>query len=72
MEKTSGMSLHPASVCIGFLDENLERGFLRTLGLLLPCLGGIFCSKISWTRAGSKKRDLLRLKSLKITNCTGV
>ena len=48
MEKTSGMSLNPAPLWIGFLDENLERGFLTTLGLLLPCLGGILCSKISW------------------------
>jgi hypothetical protein len=27
---------------IGFLAGNFDRGFLTTLGLLLPCLGGIF------------------------------
>lgn len=47
IEKTGGLSLNPARRCIGFLDENLERGFLTTLGLLLLCLGAIFSAKIS-------------------------
>jgi hypothetical protein len=47
MEKVSGCRLTPETLCIGFFDGNFERGFLTTLGLLLPCLGGIFSSKMS-------------------------
>jgi hypothetical protein len=38
-----------------FLAENLERGFLTTLGLLLVCLGGIFSAKMSAISLVKKK-----------------
>lgn len=49
----------PASRCIGFLAENLERGFLTTLGLLLACLGGIFSANMSVISLVKKKVVLL-------------
>ncbi len=48
MVKVNPSNLLPLPLCFGFLEGNLERGFLTTLGLLLPCRGGSFWSKISW------------------------
>jgi len=47
--------MNPAPLWIGFLDENFERGFLTTLGLLLACLGGIFSAKMSAISLVKKK-----------------
>ncbi len=47
--------MNPAYLWIGFLDENLERGFLTTLGLLLPILEGIFSAKVSAISLVKKK-----------------
>ena len=47
--------MNPACQCIGFLAENLERGFLTTLGLLLDCLGGIFSASMSAISLVKKK-----------------
>ncbi len=55
MEKVSGCCLTPAPLCIGFLDGNFERGFFTTLGLVLPCLAGIFSAKISMISLVKKK-----------------
>lgn len=55
IEKVSGAGLTVLSRCTGFLAENLERGFLTTLGLLLRCLGGIFSAKISMISLEKKK-----------------
>jgi hypothetical protein len=55
MAKESGSGLTPVPLWIGFLEGNFDRGFLTTLGLLLPCLGGIFSSKISIISLVKKK-----------------
>ena len=53
--KESGSFLTSISRSIGFLDGNFERGFLTTLGLVLPCLGGSCSSKISIISLVKKK-----------------
>ena len=55
MEKVSGSFLAPVPLWICFLEGNFDRGFLTTLGLLLPCLGGIFSSNISIISLVKKK-----------------
>mgnify|MGYP006915377415 CR=1 FL=1 len=55
MEKISVGRLTPEPLCIGFLDENFDRGFLTTRGLLLPCLGKIFSAKMSMISLEKKK-----------------
>jgi len=55
MEKVRGWRLTPDPFCIGFFDENFDRVFLTTRGLLLPCLGGIFSSKMSMINLVKKK-----------------
>ena len=59
MAKESGSRLTPTPLCIGFFDGNFERGFLTTRGLLLPCLGGIFSSKISTISLVKKQVEVL-------------
>jgi hypothetical protein len=56
MEKESGSRLTPLPLCIGFFDGNFDRVFLTTLGLVRPCLGGIFSSKISIISLVKKKQ----------------
>ena len=55
MIKERGAFLTPVPLWIGFLAGNLERGFLTTLGLLLPDGGGICSSKISIINLLKKK-----------------
>ena len=47
--------MNPAPWWISFLDENFERGFLTTLGLLLVRLGGIFSANMSAISLVKKK-----------------
>lgn len=58
MEKVRDWRLTPDPLCIGFFDENFERGFLTTRGLLLPCLAGIFSSKMSIISLEKKKASV--------------
>ena len=46
---------------MGFLLGNLERGFLTTRGLCLPCLGGICSAKISLINREKKRGVVLNL-----------
>ena len=47
--------MNPVPRGIGFLDENFERGFLTTLGLLLARLVGIFSASMSAISLVKKK-----------------
>lgn len=47
MAKVRFSSLELLPLCFLFLAGNFALVFLTTLGLLLPCLGGILQSKIS-------------------------
>jgi hypothetical protein len=53
--KESGSCLTPIPLCSGFLEENFDRGFLTTLGLVLPCLGGSCSAKMSIISLVKKK-----------------
>jgi hypothetical protein len=55
MEKLSVGRLTPEPLCIGFFDGNFDRVFLTIRGLLLPCLEGIFSSKMSMISLEKKK-----------------
>ncbi len=55
MEKVSACRLTPEPLCVVFFDGNFDRVFLTTLGLLLPCLGGIFSAKMSMVSLEKKK-----------------
>ena len=55
MEKVRVGRLTPDPLCLGFFEENFDLVFLTTRGLLLPCLGGIFSSKMSMISLEKKK-----------------
>jgi hypothetical protein len=59
MEKIRGATRVEVVRWMGFLAENLERGFLTTRGLLRPWRGGICSPKISSMKR-EKKRGVVQ------------